>query len=90
MEDSTIFIIGFLNTLRVGGTVGLLVRAAKDDNNPERTAVKSKQVAALEAGLRRCTIRWFEKTDHDVHVHRPEALATVLLETLETGIWRER
>jgi hypothetical protein len=38
MEDSTIFIVGFFNTLLVGGTVGLLVWAAIEDGRRNRQA----------------------------------------------------
>jgi pimeloyl-ACP methyl ester carboxylesterase len=68
----------------------VLVCVAQDDTNPEWMAVKSKQVGSLQAGSRQCTVRWFEHTDHDIHVHRPDELATLLLETAENGIWRER
>lgn len=65
----------------------VLVCAAKDDNNPTWTAAKSEQVGTLQAGIGRCTVRWFDHTDHDIHVHRPRALASLLLETLNNGIW---
>ena len=59
----------------------VLVCVAQDDNNPDWMAVKSKQIGSLQARLRHCTVRWFEHTDHDIHVHRPDELATLLLET---------
>jgi pimeloyl-ACP methyl ester carboxylesterase len=65
----------------------VLVCAAKDDNNPSWTAVKSEQVGTLQASIGQCTVRWFDHTDHDIHVHRPSALASLLLETLKNGIW---
>ena len=38
MTDSTIFVVGFFNTLLVGGTVGLLVWAAIEDGRRNREA----------------------------------------------------
>jgi pimeloyl-ACP methyl ester carboxylesterase len=67
----------------------VLVCAAKDDNNPEWMAVKSQQVGALQTGLRHCTVHWIDQSDHDIHVHRPDALASLLFETLNNGIWSE-
>jgi pimeloyl-ACP methyl ester carboxylesterase len=70
-------------------TEPVLVCAAKDDRNPTWTAVKAVQVGALQTGLDRCAVHWFDQTDHDIHLHRPDALAGLLLETLENGIWSE-
>jgi hypothetical protein len=42
MADPTIFIIGFFNTLLVGGTVGLLVWAAIEDGRRNRQAKKQQ------------------------------------------------
>lgn len=49
------------------------------DDNPEWEAVKRQQVAAAEEHLAQVTVHWFEQTHHDIHVHRPGALATLLL-----------
>ena len=52
--------------------------------------VRRRQVAAAEAGLRRCAVRRFADTDHDIHVHRPRMLAEAFLAELESGIWSAR
>jgi pimeloyl-ACP methyl ester carboxylesterase len=67
-----------------------LVCAAEDPNNPAWMAIKSTQVAALQAALARCTVHWFKDTDHDIHVQRPDALAGLFLETVNEGIWSAR
>ncbi len=68
----------------------VLVCAARDANSPDWTALKTRQVAALQAGLRRHTVHWFDQTSHDIHVHRPDALADLLLETQKSGFWPEQ
>lgn len=55
--------------------------------DPERSAVKAIQVAAAEQGLPHSRTHWFENTDHDIHVHRPEALASLMLDALAGGFW---
>jgi len=68
----------------------VLVCAAADPKNSDWMAVKAKQIAAAQAGLLRSAVHWFDNTDHDIHVHRPDALADLFLETLHHGIWSER
>ncbi len=58
------------------------------DENPERTVHKRRQVAAAEAGLPDVAVHWFENTHHDIHVHRPAALANLFHETLTQEEWR--
>lgn len=48
--------------------------------DPQWTARKTAQAAAISAALPNVTVRWFPDTDHDIHVHRPQALAAWLLE----------
>lgn len=64
-----------------------LICVAQNRTDPHWTALKAKQVAAAQASLPLSVVRWFENTDHDIHVHRPQALARLLLDTLKTGIW---
>lgn len=49
--------------------------------------VKRQQVAAAQAGLPQVEVHWFPATDHDIHVHRPAALAELFLRSVEGGIW---
>jgi pimeloyl-ACP methyl ester carboxylesterase len=65
----------------------VLICAAQDPNNPNWMAVKAKQVAALQNGLPQSETHWFDRTDHDIHVHRPAALTKLFLDTLSHGIW---
>ena len=60
-----------------------------DNGNAEWFGVKTKQVAAAEQGLARAEVHWFHETAHDIHVHRPDALAQLMLDSLASGIWRE-
>jgi pimeloyl-ACP methyl ester carboxylesterase len=57
----------------------VLIAAAEDGDNPEWMAVKHRQVAAAAALLPRAEVHWYENTAHDIHVHRPEALAQLML-----------
>lgn len=68
-------------------TAPTLICVAENRQDPRWTALKSQQVAAAQAGLPLSFVQWFENTDHDIHVHRPEALARLLLETLQNGFW---
>ncbi|MFN8465971.1 MAG: alpha/beta hydrolase [Caldilineaceae bacterium] len=60
--------------------VPVLIAAAEDASNPEWMAVKHRQVAAAAALLPQVEVRWFGDTAHDIHVHRPRALAELMLE----------
>lgn len=61
---------------------------AADRGNME-PALRDRLIAAADAGLARSAIHRFAETDHDVHVHRPDALTGVFLEELSSGIWAE-
>jgi pimeloyl-ACP methyl ester carboxylesterase len=57
----------------------VLIAVADDPSNPAWMAVKHAQVAAAAASLPRSTVHWFRATAHDIHVHRPAALAELML-----------
>ena len=57
----------------------VLIAVAEDRSNPAWMALKRQQVAAAEAGLEQVTVHWFHDTAHDIHVHRPEALAQLMM-----------
>ncbi|MEZ4709549.1 MAG: alpha/beta hydrolase [Caldilineaceae bacterium] len=57
----------------------VLICVAEDGRNPERMQMKRMQVAVIESALRHATVHWFPETDHDIHVHRPHALAQLML-----------
>lgn len=65
-------------------TAPVLIVAA-DDGAARREWRKETEVARAQAGLRRVRVHWFRDTAHDVHVHRPEELAALMLETLRDG-----
>lgn len=52
---------------------------AEDASNPAWLAVKRSQVAAAQQGLAQVRVHWLPDTAHDIHVHRPAALATLML-----------
>lgn len=65
----------------------VVIAAAADAKNPEWMAIKTRQVDAAAAGLSVSSVHWFEATDHDIHVHRPVALAALFRTELTNGIW---
>jgi pimeloyl-ACP methyl ester carboxylesterase len=64
-----------------------LICAAASQADPEWTNNKIKQVTNARAALPNCKVSWFDNTDHDIHVHKPVALAELLLETIQNGFW---
>lgn len=60
-----------------------------DNGDPEWMERKTLQVAAAQAGLPRSAVHWFPDTHHDIHIHRPEALAQLMLDSLENSIWSD-
>lgn len=58
----------------------VLIAAAEDRNDGEWAAARRRQVQAAADGLPHAEVHWFTRTAHDIHVHRPEALAALLLE----------
>ena len=64
-------------------TAPVLIAVADDPSNPTWMAVKQQQVAAAEAALSHCTVHWFPATAHDIHVHRPAALAALMLDWIQ-------
>lgn len=52
---------------------------------PERAIATEESLAALLGDPPRAAVRWFEDTDHDIHVHRPDALADWLLDLAGNG-----
>lgn len=61
----------------------VLIAAADDADNPEWRALKHRQVAAAAASLPNVEVHWFADTAHDIHVHRPDALAALMLQWSE-------
>jgi pimeloyl-ACP methyl ester carboxylesterase len=66
-------------------TAPVLVAVA--DSGDDWTERKRRQVAEAQALIPQVQVHWFEATDHDIHVHRPQALAELFLQAVEGGIW---
>jgi pimeloyl-ACP methyl ester carboxylesterase len=63
--------------------------AVADGKNIEYRGRQAAQVTEAQAGLARVIVRWFEDTEHDIHVHRPAALAEWMLAELRDGFFAE-
>lgn len=50
-------------------------------------ARKRQAVQQAELTLPCCRVHWFKETDHDIHVHRPEILAGLMLQSLADGFF---
>lgn len=70
-------------------TAPTLICVAEVPANPAWNSVKARQVMAAQTGLPASEVVWFANTDHDIHVHRPQELADLLLNSLADGIWRK-
>lgn len=64
----------------------LLCPAANGD--PERLERKRESVAQAEKAIPKAQVHWFENTAHDIHIHRPDALADLLLGALRDGFYQ--
>lgn len=65
----------------------VLICPAKQQGNATWVESKINQVTIAERELAFVEVQWFENTDHDIHVHRPDQLATVFLDSISDGIW---
>lgn len=61
--------------------------AVADQGPAHRLERKRQEVAAAERALARAAVRWFHDTQHDIHVHRPEALAQWMLQEHQAGFF---
>lgn len=67
----------------------VLICAADDGSDSTWIAAKHRMVATAQSTLPHSAVVWFDKTDHDIHVHRPRALADLFLRELQSGIWSD-
>jgi pimeloyl-ACP methyl ester carboxylesterase len=67
--------------------VPVYIAVAEDGRNADRLALQRQQVAAAVKGLPRVRVERFPATDHDIHIHRPAALAASLLHEATAGLW---
>ncbi|MEW6487135.1 MAG: alpha/beta hydrolase [Thermodesulfobacteriota bacterium] len=63
-----------------------VVLCAAEDGSRHRE-VRRREVAAARRALPRSALHWFPDTHHDIHLHRPQALAAVFLRELRQGGW---
>jgi pimeloyl-ACP methyl ester carboxylesterase len=64
-----------------------VLAAAAGPDDPARAEQKREGLDAFAQRLGRCRTYWFERTDHDIHVQRPDELSTLMLETLADGFF---
>lgn len=67
--------------------VPVLICPARKDQDPTQAATKEKEVAVAREKLPNAAVHWFDDTDHDIHIHRPQQLANLLIEHVRNGIW---
>lgn len=60
-------------------TTPVTIVVAEDPGNPAWMEIKHSQVHAAAAALPKASVHWFPSTAHDIHVHRPAELATLML-----------
>jgi len=65
----------------------VLICMADDGQGSAWTVAKHRMVSAAQAALAHSEVHWFHETAHDIHIHRPLELATLLLDTLHRGFW---
>jgi len=65
----------------------VFICVARHGKDPAWTTIKARQVEAAQVGLSQSIVHWFDHTDHDIHVQRPDALTDLLLKTLNEGFW---
>jgi pimeloyl-ACP methyl ester carboxylesterase len=65
----------------------VLIAAAAGPGERARLHMKQAQVEKAASSLARSRVHWFESTDHDIHVHRPQELAALILEAVDDGFF---
>ncbi|MEM7539112.1 MAG: alpha/beta hydrolase [Chloroflexota bacterium] len=68
-------------------TEPVLICPTRNLDDAERFQSKAASVERATTLLPKSTVHWFDNTDHDIHVHRPQQLADVLLHHEREGIW---
>lgn len=62
-------------------TCPVTIAVAEDKAAPDWMEMKRLQLRAAEQGLRDVRVDWLPNTAHDIHVHRPTELATLMMES---------
>lgn len=65
----------------------VLICPAASQDQPEWTAQKERQVNVAATALPHVCVHWFPNTHHDIHIHRPGALAETFLSAIQQGFW---
>ena len=65
----------------------LPARMQNDDSVAERTFRRQESVAKAQELLPKVNVVWLEDSIHDVPVQRPELVATLIKEHIESGFW---
>jgi len=64
-----------------------VLAVAAGPQDAERAEQKRQGLEAFEQRLPHCRTYWFDETDHDIHVQRPDELATLMRDTLADGFF---
>ena len=64
-----------------------VLAVAAGPQDAERAEQKRQGLEAFEQRLPHCRTYWFDETDHDIHVQRPDELATLMQDTLAAGFF---
>lgn len=63
--------------------VPVLIAVAQNSRQAMWTTQKAQQVGVAQTSLRDVTVQWFAETDHEIHLQRPDALVTSMLDWLD-------
>ena len=65
-----------------------LVAVAPAPDSP-RMMRKEHEVAEASSAMKTARVRWFNDSNHDIHIDKPDALAGWILESLDEGFFRD-
>lgn len=65
----------------------VLICPARKGQDQAQIETKEREVAVAHEKLPNAAVHWFDYTDHDIHVQRPQRLADLLIEQARSGIW---
>jgi pimeloyl-ACP methyl ester carboxylesterase len=65
----------------------VLIAVADDGLGSSWAVAKHHMVEAAQRALPASQVQWFHATAHDIHIHRPLELASLMLNALRSGFW---
>jgi pimeloyl-ACP methyl ester carboxylesterase len=65
-----------------------LIAVAPAPDSP-RMMRKEHEVAEASSAIKNARVRWFNDSNHDIHIDKPDALAAWILESLDEGFFGE-